>query len=88
MRETIILILLVQISSFIMFLLGIFSSKFLNGNIKPIKTINPVEIIKESKKVKKQKEQEELKRKQLAVLYDNINNYDGSNLGQKEIPRD
>lgn len=53
------------------------------GNSKNT-TLNPVKIIKENK-INKEKE---LKNRQTEIMLSNIDNYDGTGLGQKEIPRD
>lgn len=87
MKEIVIIVLLTQISSFMMFCMGLYCSNNFSRRSSKIKTINPIEIIKDNIKEKKEVEQEELKRKQTSVLLENINNYSGSSLGQKQIPR-
>jgi hypothetical protein len=60
--------------------------------LKPI-SMNPIEKITEIKeKVQENKELEEYKKKQeleseaLATMLDNIENYDGTGAGQKDVP--
>ena len=49
--------------------------------------LNPVEAYKEHKEKKEQEKTYDLKQRQLATMLDNINNYNGTPIGQKEIPR-
>lgn len=50
-------------------------------------TLNPVKIIKENKVESEIKKEEDLKRQQINTMLKNIDNYDGSGMGQEEIPR-
>lgn len=50
-------------------------------------TLNPVKVIKETKTESKVKKEEDLKRRQIDTMLKNIDNYDGSGMGQTEIPR-
>lgn len=61
----------------------------LNANNKePIKipTINPIKRYQEHKEEKKETRREKLEREILEINIENINNYDGTSLGQKDIP--
>lgn len=51
-------------------------------------TINPVKAIKEEIKESKEKKQEDLKIRQMNAMLKNIDNYDGSGMGQSEIPKE
>ena len=51
-------------------------------------TINPVKAIKEEIKESKEKKQEDLKIRQMNTMLKNIDNYDGSGMGQTEIPKE
>lgn len=51
-------------------------------------TINPVKAIKEEIKDSKEKKQEDLKIRQFNAMLKNIDNYDGSGMGQTEIPKE
>lgn len=51
-------------------------------------TINPVKAIKEEIKETKEKKQEDLKIRQINTMLKNIDNYDGSGMGQTEIPKE
>lgn len=51
-------------------------------------TINPVKVIKEEIKDSKEKKQEDLKIRQFNTMLKNIDNYDGSGMGQSEIPKE
>ena len=50
--------------------------------------INPIKAIKESKNESRQKKEEDLRVKQFNTMLSNIDNYDGSGLGQTEIPKE
>lgn len=50
-------------------------------------TLNPIKAVKESITEKKEKKIADLKDRQLKTTLENIDNYDGSGFGQKEIPR-
>lgn len=78
--EIIGLIFLVQISSFLMMILG------MNIKGKTNKSINPIEAIKENKKIREEKKEYDLIQRQKQIMIENINNYDGTSLGQKDIP--
>ena len=61
---------------------------FLIGGGRSTKVnLNPVEAYKEHKEKKEQEKTYDLKQRQLSTMLDNINNYNGTPLGQKEIPR-
>ena len=48
--------------------------------------LNPIEAYKEHKEQKEQKEAYDLEQRQLATMLRNIDRYDGSSLGQEDIP--
>ena len=50
--------------------------------------LNPIEAYKEHKEPKEQKEAYDLEQRQLATMLRNIDRYDGSSLGQEDIPVD
>ena len=50
--------------------------------------LNPIEAYKEHKEQKEQKEAYDLEQRQLATMLRNIDRYDGSSLGQEDIPID
>lgn len=67
------------------FVIGVRIGQKLNNN-EPIR-LNPIRAIdeyKEEKEVKRQIKETETK---LNVMLDNIDSYDGTGLGQKDIPR-
>lgn len=51
-------------------------------------TLNPVKAIKTEIKSNRETKEQELKKKKIDTMLKNIDNYDGSGLGQNEIPRD
>lgn len=51
-------------------------------------TINPVKVIKDKINETKENKEKELKSKQLETMLTNIDNYDGTGLGQKRIPKE
>lgn len=50
--------------------------------------INPIKAIKEDIRENKIAKADNLKKRQIDVMLQNIDKYDGTSLGQKEIPRD
>ena len=57
--------------------------KIINNHELKLPNINPVNIVKEH--IEKREEKKEIDK--LQVMSDNIDNYDGTGLGQKDIPR-
>ena len=80
--EICILIFIIQISSFLMILFGMNIKERNNKKIN----LNPIEAIKEKKKEQDKKEEYKLIQKQKQIMLENINNYNGTPLGQKDIP--
>lgn len=80
--EICILIFIIQISSFLMILFGMNIKERSNKKIN----LNPIEAIKEKKKEQDKKEEYKLIQKQKQIMLENINNYNGTPLGQKDIP--
>ena len=50
-------------------------------------TINPIKAIQEHKEEKQEKKEAELKERQIETMLKNIDNYDGTEFGQQQIPR-
>lgn len=50
-------------------------------------TLNPIKAIQEHKEIKQEHKEATLKDKQLKTMLTNIDNYDGTEFGQQEIPR-
>lgn len=80
--EICILIFIIQISSFLMILFGMNIKERNNKKIN----LNPIEAIKEKKIEQNKKEEYKLIQKQKQIMLENINNYNGTPLGQKDIP--
>lgn len=80
--EICILIFIIQISSFLMILFGMNIKERSNKKIN----LNPIEAIKEKKIEQDKKEEYKLIQKQKQIMLENINNYNGTPLGQKDIP--
>ena len=80
--EICILIFIIQISSFLMILFGMNIKERNNKKIN----LNPIESIKEKKTERDKKEEYKLIQKQKQIMLENINNYNGTPLGQKDIP--
>ena len=80
--ETIILVMLMGGLNLLAFLIGArVGQKVVNNEPVELPTINPITLYKEHKEqVDMSKEQDKLN-----TMLDNINNYDGSSFGQKEI---
>ena len=60
---------------------------FVNGDKADI-TFNPVKAIKNDLKENKINKKEDLRRRKIETALENIENYNGTGLGQKEIPKD
>lgn len=65
------------------FLVGVLSTQTKNKI-----NLNPVEAYKEHKEQRQQQEEHNLKQKQLVIMSENIENYDGTSRGQKDIPNE
>lgn len=50
--------------------------------------LNPLEVYKERKVEKEQTKINSLTQKQIATMIENIDNYDGTSIGQKDIPNE
>lgn len=79
--EVLMLVFMIGTFCIMSFLLG----AFITVNKKKI-TLNPVQAYKEHKEEQQQREENDLKQRQLNTLLENIDNYNGSALGQKDIP--
>ena len=64
------------------FLVGVLSSLGRKLNL------NPIENYKEHKEIKKQIRINDLDQRQIATMMENIDNYDGTSTGQKDIPNE
>ena len=80
--ETIILILLMGVMNLLAFLIGARTAqKAQKGEEIELPNINPVKVYEEHmERIQANKEQQELN-----TMLENINNYDGTPLGQKDI---
>lgn len=78
--ETIVLILIIGLLNIFCFVVGTKVGQQVTHN-ETINVPNPVKIVKEYKDSKEYKESQE----NLNAMLDNINNYDGSGMGQREI---
>ena len=58
---------------------------FLIGSNRKM-SFNPIQTIKEHKEVQKRKEAADLKSRQTKTMLENIERYDGTSRGQKDIP--
>lgn len=64
------------------FLVGVLSSLGRKINL------NPIENYKEQKEIKEQIRINDLEQRQVATMIENIDNYDGTSTGQKDIPNE
>lgn len=64
------------------FLVGVLSSLGRKINLNPIKNY------KEHKEIKEQIRINDLDQRQIATMMENIDNYDGTSTGQKDIPNE
>lgn len=53
-----------------------------------ISTLNPIKVIKEKKQEKEFFLQQEAEQKRIDVMLENIDKYDGTEIGQRDIPKD
>lgn len=81
MMETIILLIINLITLIIGVKIGLSAA-----NNKEI-TINPIKAYQEHKEEKKAQREADLKERQMKTMLQNIDNYDGTDFGQQEIPR-
>lgn len=81
MIETIILIVI----NIITLLIGVKIGMSV-ANKKDI-TLNPIKAIQQHKEERQEQKEIALKEKQYKTMMKNIDNYDGTSLGQEEIPR-
>ena len=58
---------------------------FLIENNKRI-SLNPIQNYKEHKEIQKKKTEADLKSRQTKTMLENIDRYDGTSIGQKDIP--
>ena len=84
MTETIILIISIGIINILCFFIGAkIGQKVVKGETIEMPKIEPIKAIREyneSKEVVKQQERER-------IINENIDNYDGTSLGQQDVPR-
>lgn len=67
----------------------IVGAKIGQGSIKDREiTFNPIKAIKNDLKENKINKKEDLRRRKIETALENIENYNGTGLGQKEIPKD
>lgn len=74
----------------LVFMTGIFCivSFSIGTGTKNKVNFNPVEVYKEHKVEKEQTKINNLTQKQIATMIENIDNYDGTSIGQKDIPNE
>lgn len=85
MMDIIYVMMLVVMTGFfcvLSFAIGVFSVFGRKTNL------NPIETFKEQKGIKEQTKISDLNRRQFATMMENINTYDGSSTGQKDIPNE
>ena len=81
---TLLLIAVVATSNIVCFLIGAkIGQKVSKGEEVKLPTVNPVEVIREHR----EKKEYEHKQSQLETILRNIDNYDGTDFGQEEVPR-
>ena len=61
--------------------------KVAKGEEVKLEMPNPIKAIQEHKEINEEKREAEKELEILDIIADNIDNYDGTGLGQKEIPR-
>lgn len=59
---------------------------FLIGSNSKKVSLNPIQSYKEHKEVQKKKTEADLKARQTKTMLENIDRYDGTSLGQRDIP--
>lgn len=82
--ETIILVLSIGIMNILCFFIGAkVGQKVIKG--EDIKLPNPIKVIEETKETWEFKKEQEEANERLQIELENINNYNGTPLGQKDI---
>lgn len=88
MWEIVIICTLFGVFIFTSFIMGLhYGSKIKNNELIEIPKLNPVKIVKENIEERKETKQKETEQLIEETILWNIDNYDGSGLGQKDIPR-
>lgn len=79
------ILLIIETFNLIMFLTGVIvTQKFQNK--ETIEIPNPIETVKKCTEEYKEKSEEKKRQKEIDIMLENINNYDGTDAGQKDIP--
>lgn len=88
MTETIILCTIFGVFILISFITGIkIGVKLRKSETIEIPNLNPIKVIKERKEEKEFIEQQEEEQRQIEVMLANIDAYDGTEIGQRDIPK-
>lgn len=82
--ETILLIASIGIMNILCFFIGAkVGQKVVNKEEIKLPTVNPIKIVKEYEDKKTYSKEQEI----MKINMDNIDNYDGSNIGQRDFPK-
>lgn len=85
--ETIILCTLFGVFILLSFILGlVFGFKLRNNEKLTMPNLNPIEVANKHKRVKEIQKNKEQEEEILKINLENIENYDGTALGQKDFP--
>ena len=86
--ETIILCTIFGVFILLAFILGlVFGCKLRNNEKITVPNLNPVKAVNKHKKEKEVQKNKEREEEILKINLENIENYDGTELGQKEFPK-
>lgn len=84
MTETIILIISIGIMNILCFFIGAkVGQKVIKGETLEVPKIEPIKAIREYNETKETQKMQERER----IINENIDNYDGTSLGQQDVPR-
>lgn len=83
--ETVLMIFIIEIFNIIAFMLGA-RLAYQFQNKEEIKMPNPIKATKQYIEEFKENKETEKQRKETNIMLENIDNYDGSSAGQKDIP--
>lgn len=78
------IVIITSISNIACFLIGAYA---MSTNNKEIKAINPVRVVKEHIEMKRAQRELDKEAEKEKIINENIDSYNGTSLGQKDIPR-
>lgn len=82
------MLLVMGITNLACFIVGAkVGQKVSKGETIEAPTINPAEILREQRERKEERKQAEAEQEKIDTILQNIERYDGTSIGQKDVPR-